>query len=110
MENISAFVLFPYLIGFIFAGLVFGAFCRAVASEKGRSAASWYLLGFFFNLPALVAIAGMPVKENIQWMARNIKDESIFRRCPHCYEYILKGASKCRYCTSAVEPLPLSKN
>lgn len=110
MDSLSLLIVLPYLVGWFFAGLLFGFLCQHVAVEKGRSSAGWFLLGFFFTLPALIAIAGLPVIENIQWMARNQKDERAYRRCPKCYEYILKGATRCRYCTSNVEPIPTQES
>jgi len=37
-----------------------GVFCSFVADEKNRDAPSWFFLGLFFGLIALIAIAGCP--------------------------------------------------
>lgn len=44
------------LILYVFWGIIFGLFCAYVAGTKNRSRSSWFLLGFFFNILALLAI------------------------------------------------------
>ena len=44
----------------IFLFVITGAFCSAVANEKGYNAFWWFILGFLFNLVALIAVVGMP--------------------------------------------------
>jgi hypothetical protein len=100
---LSLIVILPYIVAGVLSGMLFGFFCQHLADEKGRSGGAWFLLGFFFSLPALIAIAGLPVKENAKWMARNQRSSDLFRRCPYCYEYILKGATRCRFCSSKIE-------
>jgi hypothetical protein len=38
-------------------------FSAYVASQKGRSAIAWCVLGFLFSIFALIAVAGLPVRE-----------------------------------------------
>jgi len=42
------------------AAVVFGAICAAMAPGRGRSAAGWFFLGFFFNCVALVILLVIP--------------------------------------------------
>jgi hypothetical protein len=37
-----------------------GFFCAGIAESKGRDNIGWFFLGLFFNIIALVAIAGIP--------------------------------------------------
>ncbi len=48
----------------IFIGVVTGLFSKKLANEKGYNPALWFLGGFFFNVIALIAIAGLPKKDN----------------------------------------------
>ncbi len=36
--------------------------CAILASSKGRSELLWFIAGFFFNIIALIIIAGMPAR------------------------------------------------
>ena len=49
-----------FMFLFVVAGFVFGSFAYYVAEAKGRSRWSWFVLGFFFNIVALLAICGVP--------------------------------------------------
>lgn len=40
--------------------LAIGSLCAYVASQKGRSALNWFLLGILFDILALVALAALP--------------------------------------------------
>ena len=53
MESFWAFV--------IVQAVVCGGFCAFVAGQKNRDSITWFLLGFFFSVFALIAIAGVPV-------------------------------------------------
>jgi hypothetical protein len=41
-------------------GLVFAFFCGYIAEEKGRSSGTWFLLGFFFSIVAVLALVAVP--------------------------------------------------
>ncbi|WP_041678784.1 hypothetical protein [Rhizobium etli] len=41
------------------SGAVFGGACAIVASNKSRDAFGWFVLGFVFNLIALIVIAAL---------------------------------------------------
>jgi len=43
--------------------VILGGFCAFLAQEKLYSAHSWFWLGFFFGVFALIAAAGLPDKE-----------------------------------------------
>ena len=40
--------------------IIFGIVCGYIANEKGRSAGTWAILGFFFGLIALLIIVCLP--------------------------------------------------
>lgn len=44
----------------IISAIVCGGFASHLASEKGYSEVAWFFLGLFFNILALIAIAGLP--------------------------------------------------
>jgi hypothetical protein len=48
------------LVLYVAASVVVAALCAYVADEKGRSVWSWFVLGFFCGIFALIAIAGTP--------------------------------------------------
>ncbi len=58
-EAVWAFLVFVYVV----ASSVVGGLCAYVADEKGRSVWSWFFLGFFCGIFALIAIAGTPSRE-----------------------------------------------
>lgn len=66
-------------------------FCTGVAISKGRSQILWFLLGFFFNILALIAVAGMP--SLLHQPARGTH-----KRCPDCREFVYMDAKVCRCC------------
>jgi len=47
----------------VLMGIVVGFFSSKLASEKGYDKTLWFLGGLFFNIIALIAIAGLPVKD-----------------------------------------------
>ena len=47
----------------VLIGIVVGFFSSKLASEKGYDTTLWFLGGLFFNIIALIAIAGLPVKD-----------------------------------------------
>jgi len=49
-----------FFIVLIVVCLIAGYFCSMVANEKGYRESSWFVLGFLFSLPALIAVAGLP--------------------------------------------------
>lgn len=49
------------LIGIIIA-LIFGAACGTIASNKGRRAVLWFILGFIGTIISLVIVLILPTK------------------------------------------------
>ena len=45
---------------YVVLDLIFGTFCSSIAKEKGYGEWIWFIIGFFFSIFALIAIAGMP--------------------------------------------------
>ena len=56
------------LIGIVVA-LVFGAACGTIASNKGRRAVLWFILGCIFSIISLLIILVLPKKEGTRWQA-----------------------------------------
>lgn len=50
-----------FFLGII--GVVTGSFSSKLAKEKGYDPTAWFFGGLFFNIIALIAIAGLPKKE-----------------------------------------------
>ena len=48
------------LIALVFQALVFGFFAGYIAGEKGRSFGTWFVLGFFFSILAVLALIAVP--------------------------------------------------
>lgn len=48
------------LLLLLIQGMVVGLLCSYVAGQKNRSKFNWFILGFFFSLLALVALAAIP--------------------------------------------------
>jgi hypothetical protein len=62
----SSFVLSLFVV----FGIVFGLFTMTVASKKGYSSGAWFLGGFIFNIVALIAAAGLPLKRDADEMQK----------------------------------------
>jgi hypothetical protein len=59
MEDILPLTL---IVGII-VGVIVGAFSSKLAKVKGYDERLWFLGGLFFNIIALVSIAGLPVRD-----------------------------------------------
>jgi len=75
--------------------MAFGLFCRYIAGEKKRSKENWFVLGFFFSILALIAIAVVPVNTRID---HSIPNPDLHVKCPDCRKFISKDTSLCAYC------------
>ena len=56
MQDLWTLIVLLYVV----TSVVVAALCAYVADEKGRSVWSWFFLGFFCGIFALIAIAGTP--------------------------------------------------
>ncbi len=52
------------LIIYFVLGFITAWYTAIVANVKGYNKFSWFVYGFFFTFIALIAIAGMPIKQN----------------------------------------------
>lgn len=79
-----------------------------VAASKGRSFVGWLILGLIFRPLALlgVAIAGLDqVQATIRHERAGLQSGKM-RKCPSCAEVVMTEASKCRFCSEVLPPLP----
>jgi hypothetical protein len=87
--------------GFIFIGFVINSLLSLIgayiASEKGRSGAAFWFLGFLLSfLIALVIAIGVPKVEREH-------SKAALKKCHACKEKILREALLCRFCGSEQE-------
>ena len=73
-----------------------GTFTSYVASQKGYDKYTWWFLGLFFNIFALISIVGL---SNL----KNKKDVFLSpKKCLYCFNDISILSSICEYCSSDV--------
>lgn len=53
-----------YILVLFIAAVIFGMFSGFVGAEKNRDKIGWFILGAIFGPIALLAVAGLPVKED----------------------------------------------
>ena len=94
------------IVLWLVAGTVSGGFAAWLAKEKGRSAADWFALGFFFNLAALVSLVGAPPMQSVEVSedADGDADEHLGqptakRLCPKCGAVNARNAFSCDACS-----------
>ena len=79
-----------------------------IASQKGRSAGAWAILCFLLGpLGVVLALVASRDEAGLEAQALESGDS---RKCPHCAEIVKAEATKCRYCGTALEPLPEPEN
>jgi hypothetical protein len=81
-----------------------------VASKKGRSAGSWFVLGLLFSVFALFAAwlvnpIGIDQEKSLE-IAKKFGVSSLYRKCPMCAEIVNIEAIKCKHCQSDLEKIP----
>ena len=79
-----------YWITVIFFSIVFACLCAYIANTKHRDAVSWFFLGLFLGIFALISIGF------VSELDTNENGEIL--RCPHCFEPISKTATICQHC------------
>ena len=76
----------------VMQGIVFGGFSAFIASQKDRDSFSWFFLGFFFSILAVLALIAIPKREITDHSNANL------RTCPYCAEQVKVEATICRFC------------
>lgn len=83
------------ILTLVLSSLISSVLCAVVASEKNRSSGTWGIVGFFFPILSLIAIAGMPENTNR------------VRECLFCAELIGIKATICPFCNQELKPVVL---
>jgi tetratricopeptide (TPR) repeat protein len=60
-----------FFIVLFLQGLVFGAFCSYIASQKNKNIGAWFVFGFIFSFLALLTLIAVP-KEEIKQSFQNM--------------------------------------
>lgn len=58
-------IILNIILFYILVGIPTACFTAVVANSKGYRTITWLFGGFFFTFIALIAMAGMPVKQSV---------------------------------------------
>lgn len=70
-----------------------------LASRRGRNGFAWFAISIIFT--PVVAFAFILSLEELDNITIKVTTET-HTRCPECREHVLKSASKCKHCGSAL--------
>lgn len=76
--------------------------CSSMAQSRGRPSGGWFVAGLFFPLLAAVVLGVLPPTEAKAEELALAEGQAI--RCPRCQELVRPEASRCRHCTTDLEP------
>lgn len=83
--ELGGLIILIYVVScFVTGGLSF-----VLAVNKGYSPGAWFLCGFLFGIPGLIAAAGLPL---------NPDGTKFTKRCSQCGELVDVKALICKYC------------
>jgi len=95
---------------FILIWIICGFGAGSIASARGRSGCSWYIIGFLFGPFGLGAAFLIPndgaVSSVTSRQDRAAYQDGKARKCPACLSIVPNEATKCRYCASDLPPPP----
>lgn len=86
--------------------LAIAGVCAYLASQKGRSALGWFVIGFLLSFVALIILWVLPSvgfdDAKSQEIARKFGVSSLYRKCPECAELVQREAAKCKHCQAVL--------
>jgi ribosomal protein L32 len=86
---------------FLLIWVGFAVVSGVIASGKGRSGIGWFVLGVFFGIFALIAVAFLPSlrPEEAAHQSHPLKASPVATKaCIDCGETILAAANVCKHC------------
>jgi len=89
---------------YILAGLLFGGLSAHSAMSKGLPALEWFLLGFFFSVPAYLAVAAKRTTVEVPAGLAKIPLTRTPGLCSHCRAGNHPSAESCIVCGAPLTP------
>jgi hypothetical protein len=92
---------------YVLVGLLFGGACAHVAMSKGLPSWRWFFLGFFFSVPACLAVAGKKPAADAPEVPDGLGKIPATRApaaCPECGAGNHPAAHRCLGCGAVLQP------
>jgi hypothetical protein len=97
------FTFLVFFIAYIIVNAIFAIPVAYVAASKGRSAAGFFFLSFFFSfIVGILVVLAIPKFESKAIVSTSgvfaRKDSESLFKCPNCAEWVKAEAKVCRFC------------